>query len=161
MSIFLLQPRAYADCRLKAVNVSPMPAAAAQEMHGDTERDVTRVPPDDPVSSRLAGPIGPPAEHSPAAAPMPTPDAVTNDAATVAHSEGSDPANAEQGLTDELVVQLRERFGANEVKTKQMPEWKKIVRRFSDWICLLIVRPLPSHLPEIAFTAPRALQVEE
>ena len=38
------------------------------------------------------------------------------------------------------VEELRARFGPNEVKTKQTPEWKKIARRFADWICILIVR---------------------
>jgi Cation transporter/ATPase, N-terminus len=43
------------------------------------------------------------------------------------------------------VEELRARFGPNEVKTKQTPEWKKIARRFADWICILIVRrPTPS-----------------
>ena len=42
------------------------------------------------------------------------------------------------------VEELRARFGPNEVKTKQTPEWKKIARRFADWICILIVRcPMP------------------
>ena len=38
------------------------------------------------------------------------------------------------------VEELRARFGPNEVETKQTPEWKKIARRFADWICILIVR---------------------
>lgn len=42
--------------------------------------------------------------------------------------------------TAEQVEELRARFGPNEVKTKQTPEWKKIARRFADWICILIVR---------------------
>lgn len=53
------------------------------------------------------------------------------------------------------VEELRARFGANEVTTKQTPEWKKILRRFTDWICILIVRAdslLTLHfpMPEVA-----------
>ncbi len=36
----------------------------------------------------------------------------------------------------------RERYAANEVRTKQEPEWPKIVPRYYDWVSLLIVRAL-------------------
>jgi H+-transporting ATPase len=53
--------------------------------------------------------------------------------------EGVDPANNKDGLSDPQVEELREKYGANEVKTKQEPEWRKIARRYYDWVSLLII----------------------
>ncbi|KAK9833891.1 hypothetical protein WJX74_009082 [Apatococcus lobatus] len=43
------------------------------------------------------------------------------------------------GLTSEEVKQLRQRHGPNEVKAKQKPEWRKILRRYTDWVSLTIL----------------------
>mmetsp|Transcript_8326 Transcript_8326/g.24910 ORF Transcript_8326/g.24910 Transcript_8326/m.24910 type:complete len:686 (+) Transcript_8326:251-2308(+) len=44
-----------------------------------------------------------------------------------------------KGLSDEEVTKMREKYGANEVTTKQVPEWKKIARRYFDFVSLVIL----------------------
>jgi len=43
------------------------------------------------------------------------------------------------GLSTEEVAKQREIHGANEVNVKSEPEWKKIGKRYLDWISLIIV----------------------
>jgi hypothetical protein len=43
------------------------------------------------------------------------------------------------GLTHQEVESLRARFGYNEVKTNQTPEWKKILWRYLDWVSIIIL----------------------
>ena len=45
-----------------------------------------------------------------------------------------------EGLSSQAVDDLRQRHGFNEVKTKTTPEWKKLLRRYTDWISIIIVR---------------------
>ena len=45
-----------------------------------------------------------------------------------------------KGLTSSQVEELRQKHGFNEVKTKPVPEWKKLLRRYTDWISIIIVR---------------------
>lgn len=55
-----------------------------------------------------------------------------------------------KGLSDDEVAKMREKYGANEVTTKQVPEWKKIAKRYFNFISLVIVcsHPLaPPHPP--------------
>ena len=44
------------------------------------------------------------------------------------------------GLSSPAVEELRQKHGFNEVKTKPVPEWKKLARRYTDWISIIIVR---------------------
>ena len=44
------------------------------------------------------------------------------------------------GLSSSQVEELRQKHGFNEVKTKPVPEWKKLLRRYTDWISIIIVR---------------------
>ena len=44
-----------------------------------------------------------------------------------------------EGLTSQAVDELRQTHGFNEVKTKPTPEWKKLLRRYTDWISIIIV----------------------
>lgn len=46
------------------------------------------------------------------------------------------------GLSDAQVKEMRERHGPNEVQTKQVPEWRKIARRYLDFVSIIIVRLL-------------------
>lgn len=43
------------------------------------------------------------------------------------------------GLSTEEAAKQREIHGANEVNVKSEPEWKKIGKRYLDWISLIIV----------------------
>ena len=54
--------------------------------------------------------------------------------------------NWADGLSSGEVEALRQRYGANETKTTQVPEWKKIAQRYLDWVSLLIVSR-PAHRP--------------
>ena len=45
-----------------------------------------------------------------------------------------------EGLTSQAVEELRRKHGFNEVKTKVVPEWKKLAKRYTDWISIIIVR---------------------
>lgn len=45
-----------------------------------------------------------------------------------------------EGLSSSQVEELRQKHGFNEVKTKPVPEWKKLLRRYTDWISIIIVR---------------------
>ena len=47
-----------------------------------------------------------------------------------------------EGLSSSQVEELRQQHGFNEVKTAQVPEWKKLLRRYYDWISIIIVRAL-------------------
>lgn len=59
-----------------------------------------------------------------------------------------------EGLSSSQVEELRQKHGFNEVKTAQVPEWKKLLRRYYDWISIIIVRAIkldidlqsPSHM---------------
>lgn len=59
------------------------------------------------------------------------------------------------GLSTEEVANQREIHGANEVNVKSEPEWKKIGKRYLDWISLIIVSvsdPVPkiySHADDV------------
>lgn len=44
------------------------------------------------------------------------------------------------GLSSQAVEGLRQKHGFNEVKTKPVPEWKKLARRYTDWISIIVVR---------------------
>ena len=44
-----------------------------------------------------------------------------------------------EGLTSQAVDELRQTHGFNEVKTKPTPEWKKLLRRYTDWVSIIIV----------------------
>lgn len=60
-----------------------------------------------------------------------------------------------KGLSDDEVAKMREKYGANEVTTKQVPEWKKIAKRYFNFISLVIVcsHPLaPPRPPPPAYT---------
>jgi len=43
-----------------------------------------------------------------------------------------------EGLTQFEVDDLRAKYGYNEVKTNQTPEWKKIMWRYLDWVSIII-----------------------
>ena len=43
------------------------------------------------------------------------------------------------GLTTQEVEELRLKHGFNEVRSKQKPEWRKILERYTDWISITIV----------------------
>lgn len=43
------------------------------------------------------------------------------------------------GLTHQEVESLRAKFGYNEVKVNQTPEWKKILWRYLDWVSIIIL----------------------
>lgn len=45
-----------------------------------------------------------------------------------------------EGLSTQAVEELRKQHGYNEVKTKPVPEWKKLLKRYTDWISIIIVR---------------------
>lgn len=45
-----------------------------------------------------------------------------------------------EGLNTQAVEELRKQHGYNEVKTKPVPEWKKLLKRYTDWISIIIVR---------------------
>ena len=45
-----------------------------------------------------------------------------------------------EGLSTQEAAKQRELYGANEVNVKFEPEWKKIGKRYLDWISLIIVR---------------------
>lgn len=45
------------------------------------------------------------------------------------------------GLTDAEVTASREQHGENEVKANQEPEWKKILKRYTDWVVVMMVSP--------------------
>lgn len=47
-----------------------------------------------------------------------------------------------EGLSSQAVEELRQKHGFNEVKTKPVPEWKKLARRYADWISIIIVRAI-------------------
>ncbi len=117
-------------------------------MHGNERDIVTGVPPDDPELRTGRTAAAHQGETHLASVPPPPPSPPPADSVKDPKEEGPegiDPACAENGLDNEQVAQMRDRFGPNEVKTKQTPEWKKIARRFSDWICILIVRPHPHY----------------
>lgn len=46
------------------------------------------------------------------------------------------------GLSHAQVKEMREKHGPNEVQTKQIPEWRKIARRYLDFVSIIIVRLL-------------------
>ncbi len=48
------------------------------------------------------------------------------------HDEG-------KGLTTEEAEELHAKYGYNEVKTSQTPEWKKILLRYLDRVSIVIV----------------------
>lgn len=54
-------------------------------------------------------------------------------------------AGKSEGLTSQAVEELRQKHGFNEVKTKPTPEWKKLLRRYTDWISIIIVRASKLH----------------
>lgn len=43
------------------------------------------------------------------------------------------------GLTTSEAVERQAQYGFNEVKTQQMPEWKKIAWRYLDWVSIVIL----------------------
>ncbi|KAL3158516.1 hypothetical protein ABBQ38_010745 [Trebouxia sp. C0009 RCD-2024] len=43
------------------------------------------------------------------------------------------------GLSSQAVEGLRQKHGFNEVKTKPVPEWKKLARRYTDWISIIVI----------------------
>ena len=43
------------------------------------------------------------------------------------------------------VLSARAEHGENAVESKQQPEWRKIARRYLDWVSLLIVSKLACH----------------
>ena len=46
------------------------------------------------------------------------------------------------GLTSQEVKALQEKHGLNEVKTCPVPEWKKLGKRYLDWVSIIIVSSL-------------------
>ena len=44
-----------------------------------------------------------------------------------------------EGLSSQAVDELRQKHGFNEVKSKAVPEWRKLLRRYTDWISIIIV----------------------
>lgn len=44
-----------------------------------------------------------------------------------------------EGLSSHAVNELRQKHGFNEVKTKPTPAWKKLFRRYTDWVSIIIV----------------------
>jgi len=45
------------------------------------------------------------------------------------------------------VVASREQHGENEVKAQQEPEWKKILKRYTDWVVVMMVSPVQMTSP--------------
>eukprot|EP00983_Pelagomonas_calceolata_P042505 1138531-Pelagomonas_calceolata.AAC.2 len=45
----------------------------------------------------------------------------------------------DHGLTTQEVEQLQKEWGLNHVAAKTIPEWKKILDRYLDWVSLIIV----------------------
>ena len=51
---------------------------------------------------------------------------------------------AYSGLSSEDAKRLEATHGLNEVQTKPMSEWKKLAKRYTDWVSIVIVRrPFP------------------
>ncbi len=44
-----------------------------------------------------------------------------------------------EGLSTAEAEELHAKYGYNEVKTAQVPEWKKILLRYLDWVSVVIV----------------------
>jgi H+-transporting ATPase len=49
------------------------------------------------------------------------------------------PKLSENGLTDAQVEESRRQDGENKVTANSVPEWKKILKRYTDWIVLLML----------------------
>ena len=45
-----------------------------------------------------------------------------------------------EGLTTEHAAEQRAKHGSNEVNVRTEPEWKKIAKRYLDWVSIVIVR---------------------
>lgn len=54
-------------------------------------------------------------------------------------STGADHEFDDEGLTESQATTIREKYGANEVKTQQVPEWKKIAKRYFEFVSLVIL----------------------
>lgn len=50
-----------------------------------------------------------------------------------------------QPLPEMQVLSARAEHGENAVESKQQPEWRKIARRYLDWVSLLIVSDVACH----------------
>ena len=44
-----------------------------------------------------------------------------------------------KGLASTEALDLRHRYGYNEVVSAETPEWKKVAWRYLDWVCIIIV----------------------
>ena len=51
-----------------------------------------------------------------------------------------------EGLSTERAAEQRAKHGSNEVRVRTEPEWKKIAKRYLDWVSIIIVRTLGSCL---------------
>lgn len=45
----------------------------------------------------------------------------------------------QQGLTSAEVAEIQRSHGFNEVKAAETPEWRKILMRYLDWVCIVII----------------------
>jgi hypothetical protein len=61
------------------------------------------------------------------------------------HEDAEKGFSSLDGLTDAEVAVSREEHGVNEVKAHQEPEWKKILKRYTDWIVIMMVRVCHLH----------------